>query len=100
MCRHARLALTDLRGTRDTDRAIGTVGHFLSESAMANAKQDPPPKGIAEFVAHTSDAIGIQIQQSHLPGVIENTARLHTIAKQFLEFPLPEEVEDSGVFQP
>jgi len=55
---------------------------------------------VTEFVTQTSRAIGLPLRPEDLPGVLENTARLHTLAKVFVEFPLPDEVETAGVFQP
>jgi hypothetical protein len=64
------------------------------------AQSPKTPEQVAEFVAQAAKAIDLTIQPAHLPGVLENTARLHTIAQLFLEFPLAEDVEDSGLFQP
>jgi hypothetical protein len=67
---------------------------------MADASHPVAPHPVAGFVAHTGQAIGLPIRPQDLPGVLENTERLHALARLFLEFPLPAEVEDSGVFQP
>jgi 1-carboxybiuret hydrolase subunit AtzG-like len=67
---------------------------------MADASRPVTARQVAGFVAQTSQAIGLPLRPQDLPGVLENTARLHTLAQEFLEFPLAEEVEDAGVFQP
>jgi Protein of unknown function (DUF4089) len=67
---------------------------------MADAPLNTTPQSVADFVKQTSQTIGLPLRPQDLPGVLENTARLHSLAKLFLEFPLPEEVEMSGVFQP
>jgi Protein of unknown function (DUF4089) len=66
------------------------------------ADSSPPvlPGQVTPFVEHTSKAIGLPIRPEHLPGVLENTARIHTLAKLFLDFPLAEDVEDAGVYLP
>ena len=58
------------------------------------------PDQVTEFVEQTASAIGLAIRPEHLPGVLENTVRIHTLAQLFLEFPIAEDVEDAGVFQP
>lgn len=67
---------------------------------MADASRPVSPGQIAGFVEEASQAIGLPIRQEDLPGVLENAARLHALARVVMDFPLPEEVEDAGVFQP
>ena len=45
-------------------------------------------------------AMGLQIAPEHRPGVIVNLERLAEVARQVLEFPLPDETEAAPVFRP
>jgi hypothetical protein len=54
----------------------------------------------ARYVAEAAPAAGLTIEPAHLPGVIENLTRIHTVAGLFLDFPLPDEEEPAFVFVP
>lgn len=54
----------------------------------------------AEYVDTISQLVGLPIDPEHRPGVIQNFERMIAIAKLVTEFPLPEDLEASPIFEP
>ncbi len=52
------------------------------------------------FVDQMAAIVGLPLQLDHRPGVVDNFARIITIAQPVTEFPLPEDIEIGPVFEP
>lgn len=65
---------------------------------MSNDREKQPDHGPA--VDRIAAAIGLEIAEAHRQGVVDNFARIATLASLVMAFPLPEEVEISQIFLP
>ena len=54
----------------------------------------------AAFVSAAADEIGLKIDATNEPEVIENFARIAAIAEFLTQFPLTQEIEAVPVFRP
>jgi len=52
------------------------------------------------FVEQMAAIVGLPLQPDHRLGVVDNFARIITIAQLVTEFPLPEDIEIGPVFEP
>jgi hypothetical protein len=52
------------------------------------------------FVEQMAAIVNLPLQPEHQPGVIENVARIQTLAQLVMEFPLPEDIEPTPIFHP
>lgn len=62
---------------------------------MTQSAPDP-----AAFVEQMATLIGLPLPSEYRQGVIDNFARILTIAQVVNEFPLPDEVESGPTFDP
>jgi Protein of unknown function (DUF4089) len=53
-----------------------------------------------QFVEQMAELMGLSLSPEYQPGVVENFTRLAEIAAFVMDFPLPEDIEISPVFQP
>ncbi len=53
-----------------------------------------------EYIKQTSLLLKLKINQEYEPGVIKNFESITTIAELVNNFPLPEEIEISPIFEP
>jgi hypothetical protein len=65
---------------------------------MSNESKSQPNHGAT--VDRIAAAIGLEIAAAHRPGVVENFARIASLASLVMAFPLPEETEISQIFVP
>lgn len=56
--------------------------------------------GVNPYVERAAELTGLPPLSEDLPVVSEHFAVLHAIAQALLNFPLPEETDAAGVFQP
>ncbi len=61
---------------------------------------EKPPIDPAVFVEQAASVIDLPLPPEYLPSVVDNFARIMTIAQLVTEFPLPEETEAGPVFRP
>ena len=54
----------------------------------------------AEYVEQMALLLDLQLDPEHTPGVVENFATIMAIAQLVNEFPLPDEIEATPVFEP
>lgn len=54
----------------------------------------------AAFMAQAAAAMGLEIEESWKPAVIDNLQRSRQIAQAVLDFPLPDDVEPASSFKP
>lgn len=52
------------------------------------------------YIAQAMALAGMKIDPAYLPGVIDNLQRSAAIARVFLDFPLPDDVEPASTFTP
>lgn len=55
---------------------------------------------IAEYVAQMAHVLNLQLNPEHRAGVIENFTTIEAIAQLVNEFPLPDHIEASPIFEP
>jgi hypothetical protein len=60
-------------------------------------KEEEPMK---EYVEAAAQAIGLPLDEAHLPGVVLHMERLAAMAALVAEFPLEEEAEPAPVYRP
>lgn len=65
---------------------------------MSDDRKRQPDHGAA--VESIAAAIGLKIAEAHRPGIVENFARIATLASLVMAFPLSEEAEISQIFVP
>ncbi|NER31399.1 MAG: DUF4089 domain-containing protein [Symploca sp. SIO1C4] len=53
----------------------------------------------SEYVKQMAKVLDLPIAPKYFPSVVENFARVSTIASVVMEFPLPEDVEAAPVFE-
>ncbi|NEP00831.1 MAG: DUF4089 domain-containing protein [Symploca sp. SIO2E9] len=53
----------------------------------------------SEYVEQMAKVLDLPIASEYLPSVVDNFARVSTIASLVMEFPLPENVEAAPIFQ-
>ena len=58
------------------------------------------PAQIEAYVNHTTQLLGLSIPPEQMADVVENFERVHVIAQQVLEFPLPDALEAAPRFEP
>jgi hypothetical protein len=52
------------------------------------------------YVLQAAALAGLEIEPAHMPGVIENLQRSAAIARVFLDFPLPDDIEPAATYKP
>lgn len=52
------------------------------------------------YVDEASAMIGLPIDPAHKPGVVDNIATLHRMARLVMDFPLADDAEAGPVFRP
>jgi hypothetical protein len=55
---------------------------------------------LADYIEQMSEILDLQIDPEYRPGVVKNFASICAIATLVTDFPLPESIEASPVFQP
>ncbi|HIK28373.1 MAG: DUF4089 domain-containing protein [Oscillatoriaceae bacterium SKW80] len=55
---------------------------------------------LTEYVETMAILMKLPLTPEYSQGVVENFARIEALAKLFLEFPLPEEIEAAPIFEP
>ena len=72
----------------------------MSDPTPDIATPDIATPDLAILVDLTAQLIGLELDSEYRPGVIANLERTAAIAKQVMEFPLPDQVESATTFQP
>ena len=65
---------------------------------MGNSIQSP--EDVAAYIEQMSTLIDLPLHPDHRPGVVENFYRIQMVARFFLDYPLPDEIEAAARFQP
>lgn len=67
---------------------------------MPKVNKPLQPAQIEAYVRHTTQLLELPIPPEQMADVVENFERVHTIAQQILEFPLPDALEAAPRFEP